>query len=135
LAPAEQIEMAIVVSGARGDLGQTAAAVQHLRDLARAGSPRAPWAARLRYAYAAALEADGQAEEARDWYARAAEVDIDEQTDVREVLGLDEEPELVDLLGGDDDDVEVTADRDPGRPDAAAAGEPADTRLRRDDDA
>jgi tetratricopeptide (TPR) repeat protein len=143
LAPAERIEMAIVVSGARGDLGQTAAAVQHLRDLALAGDPRAPWAARLRYAYAAALEADGQAEEARDWYARAAAVDTDEQTDVREILGLELEPELVDLLGddADDQDQEVPRGHATGR-DATGRdrtggeqGGQDDTRGRRDHDA
>ncbi len=105
LAPAEQIEMAIVVSGARGDMGQTAAAVQHLRDLALAGNPQAPWAVRLRYAYAAALEADGQAEEAKEWYVRAAALDADGETDVREVLGLEEEPELVDL-GWDEEEAD-----------------------------
>ena len=114
LAPAEQIEMAIVVSGARGDLGQTAAAVQHLRDLAMAGNPKAPWAARLRYAYAAALEADGQEAEAQEWYARAAELDEAGETDVRDVLGLDSDPELVDL--GDVEDEEL--DDPEGTPDA-----------------
>jgi tetratricopeptide (TPR) repeat protein len=97
LEPAERVEMAIVVSGARVDLGQTAAAVQHLRDLARAGSPQAPWAARLRYAYAAALEADGQEAEAEEWYRRAAAVDATGETDAAEVLGGTEEPELIDL--------------------------------------
>lgn len=109
LAPAEQIEMAIVVSGARADMGQTAAAVQNLRDLALAGSPKAPWAARLRYAYAAALEADGRAEEAQEWYVRAAALDEAGETDVREVLGLELEPEVVDL-GDDEDEDEGAAD-------------------------
>ncbi len=34
-----------------------------------------PWSARLRFAYAAALEAAGRDGEARLWYGRAAEVD------------------------------------------------------------
>lgn len=104
LPAAERVEMAIVVSGARIDLGQTAAAVQHLRDLARAGSPKAPWAARLRYAYAAALEADGQVEDAQEWYRRAAEVDETGETDAAEVLGWDDEPEFLDLADDDEQD-------------------------------
>ncbi len=123
LAPAERVEMAIVVSGARVDLGQTAAAVQHLRDLARAGSPKAPWAARLRYAYAAALEADGQDAEAREWYARAAEVDTAGETDAAEILGVEVEPELIDLGGLEDD---TSAEGAPGdRQDPSADAEPS----------
>lgn len=120
LAPAERVEMAIVVSGARVDLGQTAAAVQHLRDLARAGSPAAPWAARLRYAYAAALEADGQPGEAQEWYRRAAEVDDAGDTDVAQRLGNDD-PEILDLGDGELDETPETSEtsdtaQDPGRP-------------------
>lgn len=99
LGAAEQIELAIVLSGARIDMGQFAAGVQQLRDLAAAGSPAAPWAARLRYAYAAALEADGQQAEAQVWLQRAASVDAHEETDARELLGLDEAPVFVDLTG------------------------------------
>ncbi|WP_084617418.1 tetratricopeptide repeat protein [Ornithinimicrobium pekingense] len=118
LAPAERVEMAIVVSGARVDLGQTAAAVQHLRDLARAGSPQAPWAARLRYAYAAALEADGRTAEAQEWYRLAAEADSLGETDAAELLGADEEPELIDLGEGPDDEdagESSSVDGTPGR--------------------
>lgn len=125
LAPAERIEMAIVVSGARTDMGQTAAAVQHLRDLARSGNPKAPWAARLRYAYAAALEADGQLAEAQDWYRRAAEVDLSGETDVAVVLGLEEEPELIDL--GDDGDADADADAEAS---SDTSGQTADDRPR-----
>lgn len=113
LAPAERVEMAIVVSGARADLGQTAAAVQHLRDLARAGSPKAPWAARLRYAYASALEADGQQAEAQEWFRRAAEVDAAGETDAAELLGLDDDPELIDL-GDEEEETPSDAPSEPG---------------------
>ncbi|MDO5739456.1 MAG: hypothetical protein Q4P07_04850 [Ornithinimicrobium sp.] len=99
LGAAEQVELAIVLSGARIDMGQSAAGVQQLRDLTVAGSPSAPWAARLRYAYAAALEADGQQAEAQVWLQRAAAVDVSEETDARELLGLDEAPVFVDLTG------------------------------------
>ena len=121
LAPAELIEMAIVVSGARADMGQTAAAVQHLRDLVRKGSPKAPWAARLRYAYAAALEADGREDEAQEWYAQAARLDAEGETDAAELVGLDVEPELIDLGGDEDgspagDDASDAAGGDPDGP-------------------
>lgn len=122
LPAAERVEMAIVVSGARIDLGQTAAAVQHLRDLARAGSPKAPWAARLRYAYAAALQADGREEEAREWYARAAEVDPTGETDAAVLLGLDDDPELIDLAEGADGEDEAPD----GAGQAPAAGDGQD---------
>lgn len=101
LRPEERVELAIVVSGARADMGQTAAAVLHLRDLVRAGSGKEPWAARLRYAYAAALEADGRTEDAREWYQRAAAVDAAEETDAAELLGV-VEPWVVDLGAGDE---------------------------------
>ena len=115
LAPAEYVEMAIVVSGARIDLGQTSAAVLHLRELALAGKAQSPWAARLRYAYAAALEADGQLDEARTWYAKAAEVDAGYETDARELLGMAEEPVFVDLTGDvpPEEDEETAGDGDP----------------------
>lgn len=99
---AERVELAIVVSGARGDLGQRAAAVLELKDLVAAGSERAPWAARLRYAYAAALAADGRQDEARIWFERAAALDSSGETDAGELVGLDE-PFVLDL-GGDEDE-------------------------------
>lgn len=106
LPAAEQIEMAMVVSGARLDMGQTAAAVQSLRELVLAGKSTSAWAARLRYAYAAALEADGQDDEAQRWYASAAELDETGDTDARERLGYEVEPEVVDLLEGEETDDE-----------------------------
>lgn len=104
LAAAEQVELAIVVAGARGDLGQHAAAVLELKNLAGRGTGREPWAARVRYAYAAALGADGRADEAALWYERAAAVDETGETDAAEMLGLADEPLVVDLIGDDDDD-------------------------------
>jgi tetratricopeptide (TPR) repeat protein len=85
LSRAAMIEMRIVAAGARADLGQRDAAVVTLQtpDLQ---NETAPWAARLRFAYAAALEASGRDEEARQWYARAAEVDPEGETDAAERL-------------------------------------------------
>lgn len=79
---AEQVELAIVVSGVRRDLGQVDAAVLGLEPLA--AGPDRPWSARLRYAYADALLARGDQAKARDWFARAAAVDADETTDAAE---------------------------------------------------
>ncbi|WP_238335608.1 hypothetical protein [Serinicoccus kebangsaanensis] len=104
LAAAEQVELAIVVAGARGDLGQHAAGVLHLEELARRSTATQPWAARLRYAYAAALEADGQTEKAQEWFARAAEVDARAETDAAELLGRSDEAWVVDLGDGEEDD-------------------------------
>ena len=50
----ERVELAIVVSGIRRDLGQAAAAAAGLEIPELAGSASSPWAARLRYAYAEA---------------------------------------------------------------------------------
>lgn len=105
LGAAEQVELAIVVAGARADMGQTAAAVVHLKDLLARTRDKDPWLARLRYAYAAALEADGKEDEAQVWYQRAADADTLGETDAAELLGAEEEPFVVDL-GDDEDDEE-----------------------------
>lgn len=124
LARAEQIELAIVVAGARSDLGQHAAAVLHLRDIVSGGSGKEPWAARLRYAYAAALEADGQQELAQEWYHRAAEVDVAGETDAAELLGEDSGAWVVDL--GDDDPVEEDTTPGTGESSQEPDGGPVD---------
>lgn len=90
LETAERVELLIVLSGARRDLGQHGAGVLVLQEPARRTKPDRPWAARLYYAYADALLADGREEPAREWFARVAEVDRDGQTDaVDRLLELD----------------------------------------------
>ncbi len=42
------------------------------------------WAIRLRYAYADALEAAGRSGEAREWFKKCADLDVDELTDAAE---------------------------------------------------
>ena len=79
-----QIEMRIVESGARRDRGDTAAAVRSLEGRELRSRSRAPWVARLRYAYAEALLADGQVDAAREWFERAAGVDAEGSTDAAE---------------------------------------------------
>jgi hypothetical protein len=83
---AGQIEMRIVESGARRDLGETQAAVRTLEGRELRSRSRASWVPRLRYAYADALLADGQVEAAREWFERAAGVDTDGFTDATERL-------------------------------------------------
>lgn len=80
----EAVELLIVAAGARADLGQVAAAVAMLQvpELVAEG----PWAPRLRYAYADALRASGRTEEAREWFARAAEADEYAATDAADRL-------------------------------------------------
>ena len=82
---ATTVEMRIVASGARRDLGQLDAAVvtlhcPELRDDAK------PWSARLRYAYADALLAAGRTDEAVTWFERAAGSDRDGETEAQERL-------------------------------------------------
>lgn len=81
LDPAAKVEMLIVESGARRDLGQHEAAVVSLQ--AAKLDPRRvqPWSARLFYAYADALLDAGREEEARNWFAHAADADTAGDTD------------------------------------------------------
>ncbi len=84
LTRAGKVEMRIVAAGARADLGQLDAAVVTLQCPELKDSKPSEWAARLRYAYAAALEAVGRHDEARDWYVRAADADPEGLTDAAE---------------------------------------------------
>jgi len=83
LAKEQEIEMRIVAAGARRDMGQADAAVITLtcRELK---SETDVWSVRLRYAYADALDAAGRRDEAREWFAKCAQVDPDESTDALE---------------------------------------------------
>ncbi|MEI7931151.1 MAG: hypothetical protein WCH97_06500, partial [Actinomycetes bacterium] len=83
LGKAEEIEMRIVASGARRDLGEIDAAVVTLtcKELTNEVEE---WAVRLRYAYADALAAAGRDDEAKTWFAKCAEVDSEEFTDASE---------------------------------------------------
>jgi tetratricopeptide (TPR) repeat protein len=96
-----RVELVIVLAGARHDLAQHEAAVVLLQDPARRTTAKRPWAARLWYAYAGALLAAGRADDARDWFSRAADVDVDGETDAADrLLELDgvilDEPDLLD---------------------------------------
>jgi tetratricopeptide (TPR) repeat protein len=81
---AGRVEMIIVAAGARRDLGQLDAAVVSLQvpELRSRGS--GGWIVRLRYAYADALLSAGREDEARAWFVRAADADVDAETDAAE---------------------------------------------------
>jgi tetratricopeptide (TPR) repeat protein len=78
---AERVEMLIVESGVRRDMGAADAAVVTLQVPELTDGRLRPWSARLFYAYADALLEVGRAEEARAWFGRAAAADPDGQTD------------------------------------------------------
>ena len=79
----QAVEMRIVTAGARRDMGDFEAAVVTLQsdDL---NISNQPWSIRLRYAYADALSAVGRTDEARKWFARTAEIDVENETDASE---------------------------------------------------
>ena len=104
LALNERIELAIVVSGIRRDLGQYSAAVVELQLPQLKIGSREPWAPRLFYAYAEALLAKGDEDGALIWFAHAANADFDGETDAGERLSELDGTVLVDLLDGQDDD-------------------------------
>jgi tetratricopeptide (TPR) repeat protein len=84
LAAAERVELAIVTSGARRDLGEPKAAVLALQgpDLDR--TEVAPWTVRLWYAYAVALLGAGRPDDARQWFESVVTIDDEDQTDATE---------------------------------------------------
>ena len=83
LAKEQAIELRIVAAGARRDLGELDAAIVTLQtnDL---NTENDSWAIRLRYAYADALFAAGRKEEAKKWFKKCADLDVDETTDASE---------------------------------------------------
>lgn len=81
---AGQVELAIVCSGARRDMGQAGAAVVSLQGRALESGAVEDWTPRLWYAYADALLDAGRRAEALEWFQAAAAVDEDEETDAAE---------------------------------------------------
>ncbi|MCP2350778.1 hypothetical protein [Nonomuraea roseoviolacea] len=111
----ERIELAIVESGARRDLGQNDAAVITLQRLPELRDQDAkPWSARLAFAYADALLAAGHQEAATDWFARAMAFDGDGETDAAERYAMLTGAVIDDLEEDyeDGDDLDVPFDDD-----------------------
>ena len=122
LDPALALEMIIVESGARSDLGQQPEARRVLHkailDLDdRQAAQLGPAAARLYYAYADALEKAGKQTEARQWFDDAARLDGDGETDA------DERRDLLDgmLISFDDSE-------DEDEPEEGSTGQAEETR-------
>jgi hypothetical protein len=108
----ERIELAIVVSGIRRDLGQYEAAAVGLQIPQLNAGSRQPWAARLFYAYAEALLAKGDEDGALTWFGHAANADLDGETDADERLAELDGLVLTDLLEDEDEDEDVYGDED-----------------------
>jgi tetratricopeptide (TPR) repeat protein len=100
----ERIEMRIVESGARRDMGQLDSAVITLQVPELKDERLRPWSARLFYAYAEALVEAGREDESRDWFARAAAADRDGDTDAAERYA---ELEGLEILDSEDDEEEM----------------------------
>ncbi|WP_217707953.1 hypothetical protein [Nonomuraea rhodomycinica] len=124
----ERIELAIVESGARRDLGQNDAAVITLQRLPELRDQDVkPWSARLAFAYADALLDAGHQEAATDWFARAMAFDGDGETDAAERYATLTGAVIDDLEEDyeDGDDLDVPFDDDIAV--AATAGEAEDS--------
>ena len=115
-----QIELAIVVAGARRDLEEIDAAVVALQVPELEASRRDPWSARLFYAYADNLLAAGRESDALQWFVHAADADTDGETDA--------DARIADLTGEPlaDDGIEFAVDDETPGDDPAAEDSPAD---------
>jgi tetratricopeptide (TPR) repeat protein len=111
---AGRIELTIVESGARRDLGQHDAAVITLQRLPELRDPQPrPWSARLAFAYADALADAGHTDAATDWFGRAMAFDEDGETDAAE--------RYAELTGAVIEDVEEEFDDEDDFDDAGVA--------------
>ncbi|MEV0386061.1 hypothetical protein [Nonomuraea sp. NPDC050643] len=117
---AGRIELTIVESGARRDLGQHDAAVITLQRLPELRDPQPkPWSARLAFAYADALAEAGHQEAATDWFGRAMAFDEEGETEAAE--------RYAELTGSVIEDVEEEFDYEDDFDDAGVAAEAGDT--------
>ena len=106
-----RIELRIVESGIRRDQGLPDAAVVALQVPELAGRTR-PALARLYYAYADALLNAGRPEEAREWFGRAAEADVDGETDAADRCAELDDISFDDLEQNPDDDGDLEQNAD-----------------------
>ncbi|MCF6475089.1 hypothetical protein FAF44_42985 [Nonomuraea sp. MG754425] len=111
---AGRIELTIVESGARRDLGQHDAAVITLQRLPELRDPQPhPWSARLAFAYADALAEAGHQDAATDWFGRAMAFDEDGETEAAE--------RYAELTGAVIEDIEEEFDDEDAVDDAAVS--------------
>ena len=118
-----RVEMRIVASGARRDLGQLDAAVVTLQCPELSSSSTESWSARIKFAYADALLAAGREDEAREWFAKAVEADAADETDAAERLADLDGIVWVDALDGEED---LDGDDEDDEDDDVLVGEVAD---------
>jgi tetratricopeptide (TPR) repeat protein len=83
---AGQIELSIVIAGARRDQKQYDAAIRLLETEPLHTKGRGEWVPRLRYAYADTLLAAGRTDEAIEWFHRTIAVDGNKTTDAEQRL-------------------------------------------------
>ena len=122
LDPAAAAELAIVVAGARSDLGQLDVALASLSSTLERSDPDAGYWARLAYAYADLLEQAGRTDEALTWFIKAADADGDEETDAAEridaltgdgaLTGEDDDESAAGAVGDDIDEESGLAEAD-----------------------
>jgi hypothetical protein len=86
---ATQVEVLIVVAGARRDMGQLDAALQLLERGGLNQDKPQPGSARLWYTYADTLSQLGREDEAREWFGVVAAMP-DDETDAAERAGIDQ---------------------------------------------
>lgn len=86
LAPEDAIELAIVVAGARLDMGQADSAVVTIQRAQPNKDDTGVAACRLSYAYANALLEAGRKDEAKEWFQHATDIDEGDWTDAAERL-------------------------------------------------
>ncbi|TQM75264.1 tetratricopeptide repeat protein [Thermopolyspora flexuosa] len=120
---AVRIELAIVESGARRDLGQKEAAVVTLQRVPELrDTEQRPWSARLAFAYADALADAGKTEAAIEWFAKAMMFDEYGETDAAvryaELTGTDVPSYEIEDIEEDFDDLEAGDDVRPPAPPA-----------------
>jgi hypothetical protein len=131
----EAMELLIVTSGARRDLGEHAAAVVGLQVPELDVRREDPWTPRLFYAYGEALVAAGRRDDAVRAFLDAAQTDADGETDAEEraalvAAGIDTPPgELVD----DDEDAPESSDDQEHAGQLNGAGDVADVPLASED--
>ncbi|WP_433154013.1 hypothetical protein ACQPZ8_22025 [Actinomadura nitritigenes] len=123
LDPMGRVELRIVESGVRRDLGQYDAAVVTLQIPELRDRRLKPWSARLFYAYADALAEAGREEEASDWFARAAAADRDGETDAAERYAELEGLHILDTEEDGEESAEDLASRQEPDDTAADGGE------------
>ena len=121
---AVQIELRIVESGVRRDMGSPGTAVVTLQIPELTDGGQRPWSARLYYAYADALAETGRTDEARDWFARAAAADTAGETDAADRFDELDDVTIEDLEEPDADGLEELETGGLAEPEAGDLEEP-----------